>query len=788
MITASILLKTYGMLLWGIHRPTAVACWLLSLGLDVAWTRRLHRKADPAGRGWMPDLLLLQGGALVLGPALLALFQEATTRWKDGLPLAARAVTLLTAALRLPMAAFAGDAHVSTMAGPLAFHVNLDTLGAFPVMLVGGFGMVYLLMGAPRADDVARGAAWIGGVLLGAMLLHWVLSTALFLALCDFVSHESDDLPMAPFFKPWMSGLLYLPIFLVAGVILHPKLEACTAAGPRPPRGALPRRPWAWVGLLALCIVVSWAPAGRPRQGAVVINTYHAKWSPTARPYDRDWYGAASGYNYACLKRLFEGFFTVREVDEPVTPDNLEDAGVLMIYGPDRPFAPDELRAIWKFVEQGGGLLLVGDHTNVFGSSSHLNQVARPFGFQFRDDVLFDLDADFFQLIDIPSLHPEILHGMSFFKFRGPGSVRSRSWFTRDILRVGNAKSLRAIYSVNNFYPPPHDDPKMRTGLFSVSMTARHGRGRVLAFADSTIFSNFEIFYPGKYEYLLNAMRWLDRVDAPLTTPVKRVSLVGAILLLGVLLRRARTPRGVLGVLLAALVTAGVARTLCAVAETTRGDFPRPARPLRFLFFASTPDEEAYRLRAFTTDTPYEQKFDVFIQWVLRTDVFPGFYLYGPHARNPLYDMLAADEHADAGLALIASRPEHLDQLADLGPGPMAETRRLLLLFAKRLPWDDVKKTLEDAAIFSSPDAMAEVEAAWPAGEARLEDGDRRIAVVFSAERFSDRHMGFSEKVKPNTAQRTLYGQEFDLLDWLFDQTPPDVPASPGASEFIEVE
>jgi hypothetical protein len=67
---------------------------------------------------------------------------------------------------------------------------------------------------------------------------------------------------------------------------------------------------------------------------------------------------------------------------------------------------------------------------------------------------------------------------------------------------------------------------------------------------------------------------------------------------------------------------------------------------------------------------------------------------------------------------------------------------------------------------------MAEAQAAWPAGVARIQEGTRRIVVVFQAERFSDRQMGFSEKITPTDAQKALYAQQFELLDWIFEVPP----------------
>ena len=84
-----------------------------------------------------------------------------------------------------------------------------------------------------------------------------------------------------------------------------------------------------------------------------------------------------------------------------------------------------------------------------------------------------------------------------------------------------------------------------------------------MAFADSTIFSNFELFYPGKYEYLLNSLRWLHHADGPLTMPLKRLALITALFLLAVLLVSARHPRQLLGTLLCGFVAAVAAWAIC---------------------------------------------------------------------------------------------------------------------------------------------------------------------------------------------------------------------------------
>ena len=766
MMFVSILLKTYGAVLLG-HAPVLGAVlWIASLAADYGWVRRAG--GSPGSR--LASVIVVQAGSILAGVAVYVVHFEAAMRWKDGVAPAAQAAALVLRALGFSAAALDGVVHATTMAGILQLPVDLDRLALLSPLWFAVFSVVALLAVSPGAASLWRGLAWIAGVVTGAAIFRWVLATILFLFASDFVSYETEELPVLPFFKPGLAAALYLPFLLVGAVLLQKRLGGLRIPVEGDARRIVPWKPWLSGLVLVLLMVVLWEPSGTPKEGEVLINNYHAQWSRTDRPYDRDWYGAAAGYNYACMKRLFEHFYPTRELKTRITPEELAKAAVLVLYDPDRAFTADEIRAIRAFVERGGGIFLVGDHTNVFGTTSHLNSVCRPFGLIFRDDVLFDLDEDFFQLYDVPRTASQFLHGTDFFKFRGPASIQATSWFTRTIFPVRNAKSLRAIYSVNNFYPPPHDNPKMRIGTFSCSTASRFGRGRVLAFADSTIFSNFEIFYPGKYEYLLNGMRWLHRADRPLTTPVKRMALLGAIAVLALQLVRSRTPRRILGTGMAGIVAAAVAWAVCLAAEQARAGFPRPARPTDLLFFVMDQDDEPYTLRTFVTDASYDQKYDVFIQWVLRSNIFSGFYLHGPEHGNALYEALADEDEVRAGLALIVSGPEHLAILEELGPERLATADPLLLMVSgsTNLTQEAVMASIRNAEIFEDPAHLAEAEGAWPAGDLRIEDGERRVAVIFAAEQYSDLQMGFSEKVDPSETQRALYEKQFELMDWLY--------------------
>src|SRR5208283_2290964 len=76
----------------------------------------------------------------------------------------------------------------------------------------------------------------------------------------------------------------------------------------------------------------------------------------------------------------------------------------------------EEAEAVVQFVEAGGGLLLIGDHTNLERSAAHMNDITRAFGFTFRDDVLYSTqpapDEEHYQAPMVP--HPAIEHVPAF--------------------------------------------------------------------------------------------------------------------------------------------------------------------------------------------------------------------------------------------------------------------------------------------------------------------------------------------------------------------------------------
>jgi hypothetical protein len=165
----------------------------------------------------------------------------------------------------------------------------------------------------------------------------------------------------------------------------------------------------------------------------------------------------------------------------------------------------------------------------------------------------------------------------------------------------------------------------MRYGAFTQLWTTRHGDGRVAAWTDSTIFSNFSAFEPGKTELMLGMLDWLNRRSV-----LDQASLRWTVF-------------GVLGVLAAATLTSGLylawrQQTACVlvlaagmfgavagsavVAATHRQAMPvhKPARPLVRVVLDRTVSDAPLSRGGFTQDNGLG--YGLLEQWIPRLGYF----------------------------------------------------------------------------------------------------------------------------------------------------------------------
>jgi len=418
--------------------------------------------------------------------------------------------------------------------------------------LVGG--LVLLLLRVGNRSQWSRTRRWQVGLLaaqrLVLVLLLWlplqlVVLVSLYLHRTVLADPSQPAVTMNQFFSAWVHLLVLLaPAALAAVTIRIPSVEntgptasrrghqsaaqqqaATDMKGTAPPSHASAALTSAAVGFRVLAVVgiglatalcalsTWWEPVGKPRGGRVMFVERHSTWSPSDRPYDTEHFGHDPSYSYTLAYQYLGQWFQMDRLlqSESIDRDTLSRCDVLIVKIPTEPFLPEEVDAIEAFVRRGGGLLLIGDHTNVFDSSSYLNPIARRFGFMFRHDLLFFIGAPYEQSWRPPlGAHPAVQHvpPMHFAVSCSIDPGRNRG---RAVIRGMGLWNLPPDFHVDNYHPEARYRPIMQFGGFIQAWSTRHGRGRVLAFGDSTIFSNFCIFQPGKAELLRGMVDWLNR-------------------------------------------------------------------------------------------------------------------------------------------------------------------------------------------------------------------------------------------------------------------------------------
>lgn len=267
------------------------------------------------------------------------------------------------------------------------------------------------------------------------------------------------------------------------------------------------------LALALICLVAAWGweDAGQAKPRRLVIDEAHSTWEKIDRKYDTEWFGEESGYNYYCLAKFLGYYYELRHNTDKITDALLADCDVLLIKTPTAAFTADELDAIERFVRRGGGLLLIGDHTNVFGTSTYLNAIARRFGLHYNYDATYDLPTGGLTFYEHPTLLPHpIVQAMPPFLFGTSCTVEAP--LSAAIPIQGYALRVAGHdYAATSFFSPSTDGPHVGFGLFPQLAAVKCRRGRVVAFTDSTVFSNFWMFLPGKPELLLGCTEWLNR-------------------------------------------------------------------------------------------------------------------------------------------------------------------------------------------------------------------------------------------------------------------------------------
>jgi uncharacterized protein DUF4350 len=199
--------------------------------------------------------------------------------------------------------------------------------------------------------------------------------------------------------------------------------------------------------------------------------------------------------------------FETRRTGDALTEQSLASADVAVVINPTEHLTADERSRLERFVRRGGGLVVLGDHTDIFGSQAPLNELLEPYGVAYRFDSAFTPghwrnDAGFFpgpltRGLDDANSRFQQSTGASLSLSRGAEPVATARWGFSD---AGDRENKDNGFLGDYIYQASET-----LGDLAVVAMARHGDGRVIVFGDTSAFQN--IATPFSWPFILRVFQ-----------------------------------------------------------------------------------------------------------------------------------------------------------------------------------------------------------------------------------------------------------------------------------------
>lgn len=252
-------------------------------------------------------------------------------------------------------------------------------------------------------------------------------------------------------------------------------------------------------------------PKGEVKNGRVVFDIGHESGESPQLVLNTN-LDIGAGHGHGKLIELLRYYdFRVNYI-ENITKDELKETDVLVLIMSSSPYSNEEVKAIKEFVLNGGGLLVIGDHTDVFNVSSSFNPVIKQFGIRFLFDTIWLTTNERVNLRYRP--HP--IH----FDLKRVYCSVGASLKTKSPARP----LIQSSYSVFSDYGDPNNakdniylgnaklDKNEKINNLTLIAESQYGKGRVLVFGDSAYFQNTSLYINTLFAY--RVFDWLNHKKA----------------------------------------------------------------------------------------------------------------------------------------------------------------------------------------------------------------------------------------------------------------------------------
>jgi hypothetical protein len=349
--------------------------------------------------------------------------------------------------------------------------------------------------------------------------LIFLIISAIYLVLrfIIFIHFYINTLELEIFWNSWYMLLGFIPLAILLMKIItfsNTKSEKKTVLVLKLSKKNVIAMILIFIFIFSIVGAFAFQDPGTNKNGKILIDEYHSEWENSTRPLDKQWYGMLSTYNYYSWVKWLSYYYNIeRNINGTLNKKLLENYDIIILKCPTNAYSDEEINAITEFVEQGGGLFLIGDHTNVFGMNTYLNSVAKKFDISFKTDATYELGTGSLSTYIRSEILPHtVVKNLNKFDFMTSCTLDA-PLFSENVIMGNRLISESGTYSTENFFSESITTTESEFGFFLQSVAVKYGKGRVVAFTDSTVFSSFSVFTDGYQSFSLGVLDYLNRVN-----------------------------------------------------------------------------------------------------------------------------------------------------------------------------------------------------------------------------------------------------------------------------------
>jgi hypothetical protein len=222
-------------------------------------------------------------------------------------------------------------------------------------------------------------------------------------------------------------------------------------------------------------------------------------------------YGQQAGGFYGILPEYLGALgYRVDNWENAITDETFRGVDIFVVICPMRAFTAQEHKLIWEFVDNGGDLLVLGDHTDIDGIMGPLNELLRPVNIEFRFDSGYPVKTGWESSLGLVP-HPvttgvDALKEIDEISISVGASLNAGSASTVIIGKYG-LSDLGDYANVNAYLGDFSYNLGERLGDIILVAGAEYGKGKVLVFGDTSPFQNTAL--PTSHKFVSNAFAWL---------------------------------------------------------------------------------------------------------------------------------------------------------------------------------------------------------------------------------------------------------------------------------------